>query len=78
MRWTGNAARMGEMRNIWKIFVGKPEGNRPLGTPRRGWECNMRMDRREIEWEIVDWILLAQNRKKWRAFVNMIMNLHFP
>jgi hypothetical protein len=52
---------MGQMRNILKILVGKPEGNRPLGRPRRRWEDNIRMDVREIVWEGVDWIHLAQD-----------------
>jgi hypothetical protein len=75
MRWAGYAARMGEKRNAYRILVGKPEGERPLGKPRRRWVYNIKMDLREIGWEDVDWIDLAQDRDQWRALVNMVMNL---
>jgi hypothetical protein len=55
--------------------VGKPEGNRPLGRPRRRWEDNIRMDLREIGWGGMDWIDLAQDRNQWRALVNTVMHL---
>jgi hypothetical protein len=58
--------------------VGKPEGKRPLRTPRRRWEDNIRMDLREIGWIGMDWIDLAQDRDQWRALVNTIMNLQVP
>jgi hypothetical protein len=58
--------------------VGKPEGKRPLGRPRRRWEDSIKMDHREIEWVGMDWIDLAQDRDQWRAFVNTIMNLWVP
>jgi hypothetical protein len=61
MRWVGHVARMGETRNVYSIFVGKLEGKRPLGRPRRGCENNIRMDLREIAWEGVDWIHLARD-----------------
>jgi len=56
MRWVGHVACTGEMRNVYKILVGKSEGKRPLGRPRHRWEDNIRMDLREIRWEGVDWI----------------------
>jgi len=59
-------------------LVRKPEGKRPLGRPRRRWEDNIKMDLREIGWEDVDWIHLAQDRDQWRALVNTKMNLRFP
>jgi hypothetical protein len=58
--------------------VGKPEGRRPLGRPRRKWEDNIRMDLREIGWGSMDWIDLAQDSDQWRALVNTVMNLRFP
>jgi hypothetical protein len=59
-------ARMGEERNVYKVLVGKPEGKRPLGRPRRMWEDGLRMDLRAIGWGSVDWIQLAQGRNRWR------------
>jgi hypothetical protein len=75
MRWAGHVARMGETRNAYRIMVGKPEGKRPLGRPRRRWGDNIKMDLGKIRWDGVDWIELAQDRDQWRAFVNMLMNL---
>jgi hypothetical protein len=69
---------MGETRNAYRILVGKPEGNRPLGRPRRRWVDYIKMDLREIEWDGRDWIELAQDRDQWRAFVNTVMNLRVP
>jgi hypothetical protein len=66
---------MGEKRNSYRILVGKPEGNRPLGRPRCKWVDNIKMDLREIGWDCVDWIDLTQIRDQWRALVNMLMNL---
>jgi hypothetical protein len=71
-------ACMGEMRNAYNILVGKPEGKRPLGRPRHRWEGNVRMDLREIQWEGVDEMHLAQDSNQWQALVNMIMNLQVP
>jgi hypothetical protein len=62
---------MGEMRNAYKIFVGKSEGKRPPGIPRRRWEDDIRMDLRKIEWEGVGWMHLAQDRYQWRGLINM-------
>jgi hypothetical protein len=69
---------MGEMRNACNIFVGKPEGKRAFGRHRRGRKDNIRMALREIGWEGVDWIHLAQYRDKQRAVVNTVMNLRVP
>jgi hypothetical protein len=68
-------ARMGEERNVYRVLMGKPERKRPLGIPRRRWENGIRVDLREIGWGNVDWIQLAQNRDRWRAVVNTVMNL---
>jgi hypothetical protein len=69
---------MREKRNAYRILVGKPEGKRPLGRPRRRWVNNIKMDLREIGWGGVDWNDLAQDRDQWRALVNMVMNLRVP
>jgi hypothetical protein len=78
MRWTGHIARMGKKRNAYKIFVGKPEGTRPLGRYRRTWANNIRMDVREIGCGGMDWIYLAQNRGQWRALLNTELKLRLP
>jgi hypothetical protein len=75
MRWAVHVARMGEGRNVYRVLVGKPEGRRPLGRPRRRWEVGIKMDLSEIGWGGVEWIHLAQNRDRWRAVVNAVMNL---
>jgi hypothetical protein len=69
---------MGERRGAYRALVGKPEGRRPLGRPRRRWEDNIRMDVREVGWGGMDWINLAQDRDRWRALVNAVMNLQVP
>jgi hypothetical protein len=69
---------MGEVRGAYNILVGRPEGRRPLGKPKRGWEDNIRMDLREIGFGDVDWINWAQDRYRWRALVNTVMNLRVP
>jgi hypothetical protein len=66
---------MGEDRKVFKVLVGKPEGKRPLGRPRRSWEDGVRMDLREIGMVGVGWIRLAQDRDRWRAVVSAVMNL---
>jgi hypothetical protein len=65
---------MGEKRNACRLLVGKPEGKRPLGGPRRRWVNNIRMDLGEVGWGDVDWIGLAQDRNRWRALVNLVLN----
>jgi hypothetical protein len=67
-----------ERRNAYRIFVVKPEGKRPLGRPRRRWADNIKMDLREIGWDGVDWMDMAQDRDLWRALVNTILNLRVP
>jgi hypothetical protein len=65
-------------RGAYRALVGKPEGRRPLGRPRRRWEDNIKMDLREVGWGDMDWINLAQDRDRWRALVNAVMNLRVP
>jgi hypothetical protein len=77
MRWAGHIAQM-EEKNTCRVLMGKPEGKRPLGRPRRRWEDNIRMDLREIGWGFMDWIDLSQDRDQWRALVNTVMNLRVP
>jgi hypothetical protein len=69
---------MGEKRNVYRLLVGKPEGKRPLGRPRRMWIVNIKMDLLEIGVSVVDWICLAQDRYSWRALVNAVMNIRVP
>jgi hypothetical protein len=78
MRWAGHVARMSELRSAYKILVGKPEGKRPLGRPRRRWEDSIMMDHREIGWGGMDWIDLAHDRDQCRAVVNTVMNFRNP
>jgi hypothetical protein len=78
MRWAGHVARMGEVRGAYNILVGRPEGKKPLGRPRRRWEDNIRMDLRDIGFGDADWINLAQDRDRWRTLVNTVMNLRVP
>jgi hypothetical protein len=78
MIWAGHVARMGENMNAYTILVGKPEGKRPLGRPRRRWEYSIKMDLREVGWGGMDWIGLSQDRDQWRALVNTVMNFRVP
>jgi hypothetical protein len=78
MRCAGHVARMGEKRNAYRLLVGEPEGKRPLGRSRRRWVDNIRMDLGEVGWGVVDWVGLAQDRNRWRALVNSILNLRVP
>ena len=71
-------ARMGEGRGVYRVLVGKPEGKRPLGRPRRRWEGNIRMDLQEVGLGYEDWIGLAQDRDRWRALVSAVRNLRVP
>jgi hypothetical protein len=69
---------LGEKRNAYRILVGKPAGKRPLGRPRRRWVDNIKMNLREIGWDGMELIDLAQDRVEWRALVNAVMNLRVP
>jgi hypothetical protein len=69
---------MGEKRNAYRLLVGKPEGKRPLGRPRSRWVDDIKIYLLEIGWGGVDWIGLAQDSDKWRALVNVVMNLQVP
>jgi hypothetical protein len=71
----GACSTNGEKRNAYRLLVGKPEGNRPIGRPRLRWMDNIRMDLGEVGWGDVDWIGLAQDRDTWRALVNSVLNL---
>ena len=78
MRWAGYVARMGEVRLVYRVLVGKPEGKRPLGRPRHRWVDNIRMDLQEVGCGFMDWIGLAQDRDRWRTLVSAVMNLRVP
>ena len=78
MRWAGHVARMGEKRGVCRVLVGKREGKRPLGRPRRSWEDNIKMDLQEVGLGAMDWIDLTQDRDRWGALVNAVMNLQVP
>jgi len=78
MRLAGHVARMGEERGVYRVLVGKLEGRRPLGRPRRRWVNNIRVDLQEVGCEYMDWIGLAQDRDRWRTLVSAVMNLRVP
>jgi hypothetical protein len=69
---------MGEKRNVYRVLVRKPEGKRPLRSPRRRWMDKIKMDFLEIGWNVVDWIGLTQDRYRWRTLINSVMNLRVP
>jgi len=77
MRWAGHVARMGEGRGVHRVLVGKPEGKRPLGRPRRRWEGNFKIELREVR-GVGDWMEVAQDRDRLRALVNTVMNFWVP
>ena len=70
--------RMGEGRGVHRVLVGKPEGKRPLGRPRRRWDNNIKMDHQEVGEGCGDWMELAQDRDRWRALVSTVRNLRVP
>ena len=78
MRWSGHVACVGEERGVYRVLVGKPEGKRPLGRPRRRWVDNIRMVLQEVGCGCMDWIGLAQDRDRWRTLVSAVMNLRVP
>ena len=78
MRWAGHVAHMGEERVEYRVLVGKPEGRRPLGRPRRRWVDNIRTDLQVVGCGYMDWIGLAQGRDIWRTLVSAVMNLRVP
>jgi hypothetical protein len=78
MRLAGHVARMWEGRGVYWVLVGRPEGKRPLGRPRRRWEDNIKMDLRKMGIDGANWIRLPQDRDQWRAFVNTVMNVRVP
>jgi len=75
MRWEGHVACMGERRGVYRILMGKPERKRPIWKLRHRWEDNIKMDLHEVGCGFMDWIELAQDRDRWRAFVTTVMNL---
>jgi hypothetical protein len=78
MRWAGHVARMGVDRLVHRVLVGKPEGKRPLGRPRRRWEDNIKMDLQDVGGGRGDWMELAQDRDRWRAIMVRVMNFRVP
>ena len=78
MRWAMHVACMEEGRGVHKVLMGKPEGKRPLGRPRRRWEDNIKMDLEEVGRGCGDWMELVQDRDRWRALVSTVMNFRVP
>ena len=78
MRWAGHVARMSEERGVYRVLVGKWDGKRPLGRPRRRWVENIMMDLQEVGCGYMDWIGLAQDRDRWRTLVSAVMSLRVP
>ena len=78
MRWAGHVARMGEERGVYRVLLGKPEGRRPVGRPRRRWVDNITMDLHEVGCGYMDWIRLAQDRDSRRTLLSAVMNLRVP
>jgi hypothetical protein len=78
MRWVGHVAFTGERKGAYRDLARKPEGKRPLGKPSHRWEDNIQMDLWEVGWGGMDWADLDKDRERWRAFVNVVMNLLVP
>jgi len=78
VRLVGRVARLGERRDAYRVMVGKPEGKRPLGRPRLRWEDNIKMDFQEVGCGDMDWIEVAQDRDRWRALLDAVMNCRVP
>ena len=78
VRWAGHVVRMGGRRGVYRVLVGKAEGKRPYGRPRRRWEDNIKMDLQEVGGGCGDWMELAQDRESWRALVSTVMNFRVP
>ena len=78
VRWAGHVTRVGERRDLYRVLLGKPEGKKPLGRPKRRWENSVKIDLQEVGCWSKDWIELAQDRDMWRALVNPVMNLRVP
>jgi hypothetical protein len=78
MRWAGHVARTGEKRHAYRILVGRPEGKRPQGRPKRRWEDNIKMYVGKLEWGGMEWNDLAPDRDEWRTLVNAVVNLRVP
>jgi hypothetical protein len=78
MKWAWHVALLGETRNAYRILVAKTEGKRPLGRPRIRWVDNIKMDLRELVWDGMNCIELAQDRDQWKALVNTVINLRVP
>ena len=74
----GTCGAYGERRGVYRVLVGKPEGKRPLGRPRRRWEDNIKMDLQEVGGSCGDWMELSQDRDRWRALVGTVRNLWVP
>ena len=73
MRWEGHLGHVGDRRGVYRVLLGKPEGKRPLGRPRRRWEDNIKIDLQKMRCVDMDWVDLAQDRDRWRVLVNAIM-----
>jgi len=78
LRWAEHVARVGEGRGVYRVLVGKAAGMIPLGRPRRRWDDNIKMELQEVGFGGMDWIELAQDREKWRALLNAVLNLRVP
>jgi len=78
MRWVGHVRHMGEETGVYRVLLGKPEGRRQQGRPRRRWMDNIRMDLQEVGFGYMGWIGLAQDRDRWRTVVSVVMNLRVP